>query len=69
MTKPRTIRLDDTVLVVDRIRAFRLEPSYMAKAPSDDGWITTVWLESVSQSFFIRGDHVDALTAAIEGLS
>ena len=68
MTEPRrTLQLSDTVLVVEHIRAFRVDPAYGKSADDEDAWVTTVWMHEVDLSFPIRGHHMEALTRAVEG--
>jgi hypothetical protein len=61
MTTGRTLRLGDTVLLIEHVRAYRLDLSY----PSDEP-LTMVWLEHMPHCFSIKGDHLDELSAAIE---
>jgi quinol monooxygenase YgiN len=65
--EPRTIRLEDTTLVVEHVRAWRLEASYSTSG-NPSGWHTVVWIRDVAWQFHINGDHVQALTTAVEGL-
>lgn len=72
--KPRTLRLDDTVIVLEHVRGFRLEPRYghvpdepPGSARSRELLYTLVWLESVDRPLSILGDHLDTLREALDG--
>lgn len=58
--KPRTLRIGDTVIVVDRVRGVRLE-----KRRGES--YTLVFVEDVSAPFSLHGDHVADVREAVEG--
>lgn len=62
---PRTLRLDDTLIVVDYVRAARLEPRYAPASP-DDQLVTIVYLHGAEYPVSISGDHVDTISKAVE---
>lgn len=71
---PRTLRLDDTVIVLAHVRGFCLEPRYghVPEAPPGAQRMrelvyTLVFLESVERPLSIQGDHLDALRDALDG--
>jgi hypothetical protein len=67
MTGGRTITLEDTTLLVSEIRAWRVDA--FGSESGQNPFNTTVWLSAMPHPFSIRGDHCDALTAAVEGRS
>lgn len=64
--KPRTLRLDDTVIVLEHVRGFRVEPRYIGEGRPEMAY-TNVWLVDMPQPLVILGDHLDVLRAAIDG--
>lgn len=59
----RTLTLGDTTLLVSSIRAWRVDDY----GPNDDECHTTIWLTDTTHPYSVRGDHRDALAAAVEG--
>lgn len=64
-TEPRrTLRLDDHLIVIECVRAARLEQRYGRNA-DDEPFDTFVWFHGLEHPVSIRGDHLDALAKAI----
>ncbi len=63
---PRTVRLDDTLIVVDHVRAARVEPRYSSDPESRGEWVTTVWLSGAMHPVSVFGDHIQTIADAIE---
>ena len=63
--RPRTLRLDDTVIVLEHVRGFRVENRYVKEGELQA--YTAVWLLDVAHPVFIFGDHLDTLQRALEG--
>jgi hypothetical protein len=66
----RTIKLVDTVLVLEHVRGLRLERAYgYASLPENERDATLVWCADMSDAFCVEGNHVDTLQAAIDGIT
>jgi hypothetical protein len=57
--KPRTLRIDDTVLVLERVRA-----AMLSRHP--DGPTTLVYVEGLECPVSLHGDHVASIREALE---
>lgn len=70
MKAPRTITLGEgltTTIVLEHVRAWRIDPAYNGAESYEDGHITTVWLDLYPHHpICIKGHHHEALLAAYE---
>jgi hypothetical protein len=63
--KPRTVKIGDTLIVLERVRGARVDPKFGELGPGDAH--TLVWLEDMPGPISVDGDHLETIRNAIDG--